>query len=44
MATPTKPKTYAERADESLPNWAYQVPGALLMIGGFGGLAFLSLF
>lgn len=30
---------YAQR----FPNWVYQVPGILLIVGGFGGLAFMAL-
>jgi len=29
---------------EAFPTWVYQVPGIVLIVGGFGGLAFLALF
>lgn len=45
MATKSATQTtYAERFDAKYPSWIYQIPGAVLMVGGFGGLAALSLF
>lgn len=45
MANKTaEPTTYAERFDAMAPDWVYQIPGVVLMVAGFGGLAALSLF
>jgi hypothetical protein len=42
--TRAEPTTYAEQFDEKYPSWVYSIPGFLLMVGGFGGLAAMSLF
>lgn len=43
MATETS-ATYAEQMDSKYPGIVHQIPGFLLIIAGFGGLAALSLF
>lgn len=43
MATTRAESTYAEQLDEKYPSWVYSIPGFLLMVGGFGGLAAMSL-
>lgn len=45
MATKTDRRTPAGgEYEQAFPNWVYQVPGFVLMVGGFGGLAYLTLF
>jgi hypothetical protein len=41
MATKT---TGADEYVEMFPGWVYQIPGAVLIAIGFGGVAYLSLF
>jgi len=45
MATKSTPRTPAEDEYEQMfADWVYQVPGALLIVVGFGGIAYLTLF
>ena len=41
MATQT---TDADEYVEMFPGWVYQIPGAVLIAVGFGGVVYLSLF
>jgi hypothetical protein len=44
MATKTDSRAPADgEYEQAVPDWVYQVPGLVLMIGGFGGIAFLTL-
>lgn len=44
MATETAQKQTTDDAYEQMfPDWVYQVPGLLLMVGGFGSLIFMTL-
>lgn len=45
MATKTTTPTPADDEHEQLfADWVYQIPGALLMVIGFGGIAYLTFF
>jgi hypothetical protein len=39
-----QPTTTADEYEQMFPNWVYQVPGFVLIVAGFGGIAFLTLF
>ncbi|WP_262342859.1 hypothetical protein [Haloplanus rubicundus] len=41
MATQT---TDTDEYVEMFPGWVYQIPGAVLIAVGFGGIAYLALF
>ncbi len=44
MATEKAQKQTTDSAHEQMfSNWVYQIPGLLLMAGGFGALLFMSL-
>jgi len=44
MATETSQQTSTDSEYEQLfADWVYQVPGLVLMVGGFGSLAFMAL-
>jgi len=45
MATTTAPRTTtADEHEYRYPAWVYQIPGVLLILGEFGGVAYLALF
>jgi hypothetical protein len=44
MATKTTQQTPDDEYVEMFPGWVYQIPGAVLIAVGFGGIAYLALF
>lgn len=43
MATETAQKQTTDSAHEQMfSDWVYQIPGLLLIVGGFGALVFMS--
>lgn len=43
MASKTAQQTAADEYEQLFADWVYQVPGLILMLGGFGALAFVTL-